>query len=640
MRKSLIIAATVAIALVSCVKEIPIEKQEVPDGLVKMTFQASMEADAPTRAYLAANGKSTEWKAGDEIAVFDDINNTIHKFVAESDGATTSFTGMVNVGATSFVAVYPYTDETAYTPGSETPITANIPVIQEAVKGTYDPAAALFVASYEEDKFTFTPAFGLFKVTVDVDDVMALYLENTKIAMSGSVNVKTTGSLSNGPVATYKWVSLQKEDGTALDQGDYYIVSRFAGSNSLENFRLTYVKDDAGSSTREAGTITSEKFKRRSVANLGKLSDFPNAPIVCWYDYYQAGLNVEIGSKTINRLTEGDATMIQNVSASDVFDFRSAVSGKTGVFFFNTVGGAFKNGSTISISQDLYLLNDTNTTILLTNPDNKSWNFMNGSLYLKGLTFDVSGRTGGALFTNNTGVSAVSEDLIMEDCSFYGMTKNLYAPNSGFKQYIVRRIEAVGCSFGYNMTGNIDMLNLSSATQPSDFQHFVFNNNLVYNSTGTNTTRVTILSMPAYAEATYTLDAQITKNLMVNAVGASNGSWAFTDVVSLEIKDNVFYDGNNFGSNCNLFDIKNTSTSVSSLTLADNTAIGLVDDKKWTYTSGTIAALDNVKSALPNSTNQITKSDASTVFSVAPTFAGGVVSYTLQPAYADRGPQE
>ena len=111
-------------------------------------------------------------------------------------------------------------------------------------------------------------------------------------------------------------------------------------------------------------------------------------------------------------------------------------------------------------------------------------------------------------------------------------------------------------------------------------------------------------------------------------------------MVSLEITDNVYYDGNSYGSNCNLFDIKNTSTSISSLTLSDNVVIGLNDSKKWSYTNGTIAALDNVKSALPNSTNQITKSDAATVFSVAPTIAGGVVSYTLQPAYADRGPQE
>ena len=127
---------------------------------------------------------------------------------------------------------------------------------------------------------------------------------------------------------------------------------------------------------------------------------------------------------------------------------------------------------------------------------------------------------------------------------------------------------------------------------------------------------------------------------MINAVGASNGSWAFTDVVSLEIKDNVFYDGNNFGSNCNLFDIKNTSTSVSSLTLADNTAIGLVDGKKWTYTNGTISALDNVKSALPGGTNQITKSDAGSVFSVAPSITEGKVSYVLLPAYQKVDPQD
>lgn len=651
MKKIFVFAAIAAmVAFTACTKEISSEiteleeiaQEEVQPGYVRMSFSAAMESDL-TKAYLS--GKTVLWAGDESIAVFDhDAGGAANKFDIEGSGASASFTGTVPVGVTSFTAVYPYSDAITYVAGDGSPIRTVIPAVQEATLGSFDPAAATFVATATsfDAALTFTPAFSLFKVNVDVDNVVQVSVSTTTNNLAGSVKVSRSGGLGNGDGDLSKTIVLKKADDSVLAQGVYYIVTRFpATDKSFANFTLKYVTSDAKTNSRvSVDGIADTQFARKDILNLGSLSAMPGSAYTSWYEYYQLGYDIKIGSKTINKATNGDATLIQNGSASDVFDFRSAVNGKTGVFFFNTAGGAFKNASTISISQNLYLLNDTNTEVLFTNPDNKSWNFMNGSLYIKGLTFDVSGRTGGALFTNTTGVSAVSDDLIMEDCAFYGMTKNLYAPNSSFKQYIVRRIEAIGCSFGYNMTGNIDMINLSAATQPADFQHFVFNNNLVYNSTGTNTTRVTILSMPAYAEATYTLDAQITKNLMVNAVGASNGSWAFTDVVSLEIKDNVFYDGNNFGSNCNLFDIKNTSTSVSSLTLADNTAIGLVDGKKWTYTNGTISALDNVKSALPGGTNQITKSDAATVFSVAPIFAGGVVSYTLQPAYADRGPQE
>lgn len=650
MKKMYVFAAFVAaVCLYACNKEIAAPEQN--EGLVPFSFYATVDNSEgeDSKVFINTETGKVNWKSGDKLSVFDNADNyaTNHVFTANTDGDAVSFDGSLNAGFKNFTAIYPYSEGIVYNKDESNPIAYDIPVIQEAVKGSFDPKAARYVATGTNlsDNLSFKAAFALLKVKVDIDDVVALYVENTTRDMSGSVTISTGGGVGNGAGTRYKRITLKKSDDSVLEPGDYYIVVRILNPKDLEqkysNFKLTYIKEDASCLTRAAASdVTGKHVARGTVANLGSLSSFTGTPAVSWYSYYQAGYDIQIGSKTINRFTEGDATLIINASVSDAYDFRSAVSSKTGVFFFKTAGGAFTNASTISITQNLYLLNDSNTKVLFTN-QNKSWNFMNGSLFLKGLSFDVSGRTGGALFSNASGVTAVSDDFIMENCVFYGMTKNLYAPNSTAPNpnYIVRRLEAVGCSFGYNMTGNIDMLNLSAATYPYHLQYFVFKNNLVYNSTGTNTTRVTILSMPAYVEGTYTLDADVTENLMVNAVGASTASWVFTDVASLKIKDNVYYDGNTYGSNCNIFDIKNTSTSVSSLTLSDNICIGLNSEKKWTYSNGTIAALTNVKAALPNGTNQITKSEASSVFGTLPSITDGEISYSLLPAYSTIGPQ-
>ena len=47
------------------------------------------------------------WKKGDRIAVYDNISSTPNLFTADADGAKTSFSGTVSVGATRFIAIYP-----------------------------------------------------------------------------------------------------------------------------------------------------------------------------------------------------------------------------------------------------------------------------------------------------------------------------------------------------------------------------------------------------------------------------------------------------------------------------------------------------------------------------------------------------
>lgn len=648
MKLSYVLAAAIAaLSIVACEKEAAIdtpngdEVEVQTPGLVKKTFYATVEGSEPATKALLYDTNKTKWESTDAISVFVDDNTTNYEMTASAEGASTGFTGTIADGS-NYIAVYPYSASIVYTPANAKPVEYSIPSVQEATLDSFDPKAAIFIANTDDksNNLTFKAAFALLKVSVDKDNVLAVYVENATLPMSGSIAINTSAEVEDGSGDKFTWVSLKKSDGTALAQGDYYIVVRYLDAAPYETFKLTYVQDDATSNTRSAASLPAASLGRNDILRLGSLTsiDAKYTPAVSWFNYYQACLNVTIGSKTINRVIDGDATLINNTSDSNPFDIKS-ISGKSGIYFFRTSGGVFTNSTTIGITGKFALLNDMSGTITITNP-NKAWNLLNGSIALKGLAFDASGRTGGAFFSNTNGVTSNSEYLILDNCTFNGLTKNVYAPHSDYKAFVVENIEVVNCSFAYNMTGNIDAFNYSSVTNPKDLKSFSFENNLVFNSNSTApTTRVTVLAMPAYDSESYELEALLNSNVFINAVGTSNGTWSFTDVSKIEMQNNVFYDGNNFASNCNLFDIKNTGTKVSDLKFGGNVCIGLNNDKKWTHSTGTISSLDNIKSALPSKKNTIDKSDVATVFSVAPTIKDGVVSYTLMPAYANCGPQ-
>ncbi|MBR0175613.1 MAG: hypothetical protein IJQ22_08960 [Bacteroidales bacterium] len=133
-------ALSAAVMISSCAKEQPVEPEEIlsENGLVPMTFTASAE-NASSKAVLNSDGKTVEWEGSESISVFDDVNDTNHKFDAETSGENTSFTGEVNSSSSSFVAVYPYNAGIVYDSGATNPISYEIPRIQEATLGSFDP---------------------------------------------------------------------------------------------------------------------------------------------------------------------------------------------------------------------------------------------------------------------------------------------------------------------------------------------------------------------------------------------------------------------------------------------------------------------------------------------------------------------
>ena len=156
--------------------------------LVPMTFTATQESNAETRSALnGSNG--VDWQAGDEISVFDGTGaGCNHQFSLTGDASLGKFSGIASSEATSFTAVYPYTDGAQLeSDGIVSGIT--LPAEQTATPNSFDPKAALMMA-YTEDKsqLKFKNVVSLVKVTTDFDC--------KSIVLTAKENIAGTGKLT------------------------------------------------------------------------------------------------------------------------------------------------------------------------------------------------------------------------------------------------------------------------------------------------------------------------------------------------------------------------------------------------------------------------------------------------------------
>ena len=118
--------------------------------LVPMTFTATQESNVGTRTAINRfNGVDVDWQTSDKISVFDGQGN--RTFTLTEDVEDGKFSGTASSQATSFTAVYPYTEGAKLEKdGSVSGIT--LPAEQTATLYSFDPKAALMMAVSTKDK--------------------------------------------------------------------------------------------------------------------------------------------------------------------------------------------------------------------------------------------------------------------------------------------------------------------------------------------------------------------------------------------------------------------------------------------------------------------------------------------------------
>ena len=267
--------------------------------LVPMTFTATQESNAGTRSALNSDNKVV-WQTNDEISVFDGEDNRKFTLI---DVETGKFSGTASSTATSFTAVYPYTEgATLASDGSVSGIT--LPAEQTATKDSFDPNAALMMAvstTENKNQLEFKNAISLVKVTpkfsctkIELEaaegssDILAG--KGTLKWNNGEPTINFTGDTSNKITLT----------GSITQGNSYYIVVPTGTLNRM--WKITFTADDGTNTVYTRYCSKPLTIERNKIIDLGVFetsslfwADAHRGYKVTYEQEVDFGITVEIG---------------------------------------------------------------------------------------------------------------------------------------------------------------------------------------------------------------------------------------------------------------------------------------------------------------------------------------------------------
>ena len=209
MKKNMIIAAALLASAVACTKEI--EEPSALDGKVQMSFAVSTEQ---TKTVLEGANK-TFWTGVEKLSIFDGESNNLFEAELATPSPTAEFTGKAATAQT-YYALYPYNSAAKL---SGTTVSTELPAVQTATKGTFDPSAALLFGTADGTSVSLKNLTAMLKLTVPAN-VTSIEVDGNGTALAGSVNVDVKSAELSG--ATASKVTLSGK--SALEAGTYYIA--------------------------------------------------------------------------------------------------------------------------------------------------------------------------------------------------------------------------------------------------------------------------------------------------------------------------------------------------------------------------------------------------------------------------------
>ncbi len=585
--KKIILGLLALLAFAACQSvetEVPSEKE---GGKVPMTFVATLDMDE-SDTKLAVGSVDTEkkelnftWKAGDQIAIYDNISSTPNLFTATADGTSVSFSGSVTDGATKFVAIYPYS--AAESANAETgACTASFPREQTAVAGSFDPEALVATAYAEatDVNLRFRLLGSLLSFKVDFDDVVYVEFSGSR-PMTGQLSFNSTASgpssVSTG-TPNYKDVSIKNADGSPLTRGEtYYVSVRHTGSSAQEGFTAKLITADAKVASRTGSSNL--QIARKTLYPLGT---FSSSNISLVYDrsaVYNAGFDVIIGGKTYNKATDGDATLLAD---GGVFK-----TGTTGLVFLDA-SATITNTSETTITGDVVLAsNDPEHPATYSSAGGKSIVLKSGSFVLDNLIIDLAAFASSGQFMTKKDNDGNFSSLTISKCDIKNVKRSIFAPNSSYLNNGIVSILINGCKIATGADVQLFAIN-SGATTLVGYKDFTFTNNVLYSSTGNAQQTYVFATSAAGIDASSCQQEVVMDNNLFYNIAAGNGIFRTHTVKSIYIRNNILWakDGN-YGSNIKLFKanmFNNTSpASTDSFEGAssNNYCFGNLGEKDW-----------------------------------------------------------
>ena len=267
--------------------------------LVPMTFTATQESNSGTRAALNSENKVV-WQTNDEISVFDGEDNRKFTLI---DVETGKFSGTASSTATSFTAVYPYTEgATLASDGSVSGIT--LPAEQTATKDSFDPNAALMMAvstTENKNQLEFKNAISLVKVTPKFSctkiELEAAEGSSDILAGKGTLNWNGGNPKINITEETSKTITL---NGSIAKDNSYYIVVPTGTLNRM--WKITFTADDGTNTVYTRYCSKPLTIERNKIIDLGVFetsslfwADAHRGYKVTYEQEVDFGITVEIG---------------------------------------------------------------------------------------------------------------------------------------------------------------------------------------------------------------------------------------------------------------------------------------------------------------------------------------------------------
>ena len=517
--------AAVAVAAISCTKEITPADNETPEAnLIPMTFTTASDADTK----VAYEGGATVWKVGDKIQVIASTGTaTEFTATAVTDGGTkATFEGLTE-DAETYYAVSP---ASAYVGNdiANGQIYANIPQTQTAVAGTFDPKAFLSIASNEGSTLYFKNSCAVFGFKLQ----NPAGVKSVRLTGNGQTNIAGTGVIKTDNIPTHGYdktyaggtsfdmITLNAPEGGFVADTYYYLTIR---ANRCPNGIKVYVEYDDQVKTRASENCPFPNGSINRICKLGVLDQ--NLTDILPYDSYQMGFDLVVGDNVYNKAVNGDAVKVIADGTSMYTAFN-----KGGIRFLDPAAdGAIVLHSNVAVSADAILVGNVNSGKVLVDMNGKNVNHTAKTIALKNLELDTDAYTNYVFANNNA--TADADAFILDNCSVTGLVKPLWYVN--IEGYTLKNVTMVNTDIA--LTGATNIIDLAKTTSREN-EFVSFKNCILYSTTNlvsrivNNTQKLT----------EYSADVVFENNTVFNLhAGSNNGLLHMVGANSVTFMNNL-----------------------------------------------------------------------------------------------------
>ena len=487
-----ILMTAIITTAVSCAKELDPETNHNSD-CVTLEFIASADLEEETvvdndntKVFYDAETQTTQWKVGDAVKIIAATGNAYDFSVTKvsEDGMSATIKGEVDKSdeeSETFYAVYPataYKGSDLAAPTNETKgarLYIDIPAVQTAVAGTFDPKAFVSIASSNGNVLEFKNLCSViafkFNDATDVKSVKFTMVGNTNLASCGNVYVSNLTNHTWGDAfderSASDMITLNAPAGGFKADTEYYFTLRpFTQSGDTKGFSF-YVEYPDHYKVRSNESLNLVA-KRNGVKGFGPLDVEGKMAYLPYYDAYTLGFDINVAGKIINKSTFSSATLITNTSASKGLN-------NNGLYFVtpDASGVTMNSGkSIVVIGNDPSVrskVSRSGYSYIPATAEDDYW-------VLSNIDFSIS-ITSATTYTLRLNGSSVCEQLIMNNCSSNVPTATQYIygdANNKVKEIIIKNSE-----FLVEPSSTNNFLNFA-ATQTID--NITFENNVFYSA--------------------------------------------------------------------------------------------------------------------------------------------------------------